>query len=375
MVKFNSQKKDLEIIDKMSFSELQAYIHNLLSVDGVEIKQEELMNASQIEDEINQLINLLKSKILEGLITKGQKSVKTLQQELFRFDQDKERLDNKNNVSLSDNLQKLHHLRDAMSKTELTQNFLERAYSQMCSLQNEFFDIYYRNKYRDTYSFSFRLNLDRKQYSNFAKELPFLVNQAIEKMEIAVQKQKKLQLVNLSLADYEKRARNIFEKEIDQKSNGGVARRHQKIVALRSRKKKIFTKSLEDIPVKKLPWEFFPKGQWTVEQIVKEFGKYVSQNERVDESRIWKVYDNLNPSDCYISQDGFNRYIAFCFDWTEKVVLECPIYGNAIYVVKGDWKEITKLHKWQASRLSQVTVIRHSDTWFSRLKSNLKSPY
>ncbi len=133
----------------------------------------------------------------------------------------------------------------------------------------------------------------------------------------------------------------------------------------------MFTKSLEDIPAKKLPWKFFPKGQWTVEQIVKEFGKYVSQNEIIDESRIWKIYENLRPSDCYISQDGFNRYIAFCFDWTDKVVLECPIYGNAIYIIRGDWKEITKLSKWHARRSHKVTVIRHNETWFSRLKNTL----
>ncbi len=34
-----------------------------------------------------------------------------------------------------------------------------------------------------------------------------------------------------------------------------------------------------------------------------------------------------------------------------------------------------KLSKWEARQLSQVTVIRHSDTWFERLKENLESKH
>lgn len=146
-------------------------------------------------------------------------------------------------------------------------------------------------------------------------------------------------------------------------------------ISLRSRKRKLFGDSYLGIPVKKLSWKFFPKGQWTVEGIIKEFGKYVSHDEKIDEKRLRKIVDNLKPSYCYIGEEKFNRYIAFCFEGKDKVILESPIYGNAIYVIKGDWQSITKLHKWEARQSSKVTVIHHNETWFSRLQSNLNSRY
>ena len=373
MSKENLQFDISEDVEKMSFNELQKYVHNSLTKIGDEITRWEVKEVSKVEDEVSRLIVLLESKILEGLIVKGQKSIKTLQQEFSHLERKKLRIHTQKNTELSDNLQKLYLLREAIIETELTQDFLEKAYLQMCRLQNEYFDIYYRNKYRDVYHFS--PQLDRKYQSKFAKELPFLLNQAIQKLENSIQKQKNSQLRILEFDALEELAKKAFEKEIDQKSGNEITRRREIVVSIRSRKRKTFTKSLNDIPTKKLPWKFFPKGQWTVEQIVKEFSNYISQNEIIDESRIWKIYDNLNPSDCYISQDGFNRYIAFCFDWTEKVVLECPIYGNAIYIIKDDWQEITKLHKWQARRSHKVIVIDHSYSWFSRLKTNLKNLY
>lgn len=161
--------------------------------------------------------------------------------------------------------------------------------------------------------------------------------------------------------------------DLDYKVNKKITERREFIVALRSKKRKIFDNFFQNLQVKKIPWKFFPKGEWTVEEIIKSFSKYATQNEIVDEKRLRKIVSNLKPSVCYISEDGFNRYIAFCFDWTEKVILECPIYGNAIYIIKENWQEITKLSKWEARQLSQVTVIRHSDNWFERLKENLKS--
>ncbi len=377
------QTNDLENLEKMNFIELHAYTQKSLLRISDEVAQKDIKEGSEIEYEINKLIILLESKRLEGLITKEQKSVKILRKELFRIENRKQKTIENNKANLSDLLNMLYELRNESLETELTQDFFEKSYLQLCKLPAEYFDASKYHKIAVSHSnFNtriYRLNMSGKEYNDsrkdFSKELPSILDQAIKKIGIYLQKQENLQTKNLTLDDFEERAIDLFNREVDQKSNGEVTKRQQQIVALRSKKRKLFTKSFEAIPVKKLPWKFFPKGEWTVEQIVKEFGKYISQNEIIDESRIWKIYENLRPSDCYISQDGFNRYIVFCFDWTDKVVLECPIYGNAVYIIKDNWKEITKLHKWQARLSHQVTVIHHSDSWFSRLKNNLKSSY
>lgn len=361
------QNPDTEVLKEMDFQELQKHIDNLL-VECETRKVQKLHNFIN-EYEINELISLLESKVLSNLITKEQKSVEILQKEIFRLETRRQNELSRERIS-KNKLSYLYKLRDELLDKDLDKKIFEQAFLQMCKLPSEFFDYHI---YRDPSSIFSRLA--RERYLKFSRDLPFLVNQAIEKAESKLKKRQELERKPLTINDFEDTAIQLFKQEVDQKSNGEVTKRYEQIVALRSKKKKIFAKSIQDITVKKLPWKFFPEGQWTVEQIVKEFEKFISHDEVVDESRIWKIYDNLNPTECYVSQEGFNRYIAFCFEWANKVVLECPIYGNAIYVIKGDWKEITKLHKWQAKLSHQVTVIRHNDTWFNRLKSNLRSPY
>ena len=57
--------------------------------------------------------------------------------------------------------------------------------------------------------------------------------------------------------------------------------------------------------------------------------------------------------------------------------MECPIYGNATYVInsgKYSWQEIAKNSKLEARTeySEQVTVINHSETWLERLEQNLR---
>ncbi len=58
-------------------------------------------------------------------------------------------------------------------------------------------------------------------------------------------------------------------------------------------------------------------------------------------------------------------------------MLECPIYGNAIYIIKrgkSTWQEIAKATKWEARTKysDQIKVINHSETWLERLEQNLR---
>lgn len=143
---------------------------------------------------------------------------------------------------------------------------------------------------------------------------------------------------------------------------------------LHSIKERIFGDSKQMI-VKEIFWDLLPQGEWKTEGLIKTFKDYGWSKDEFDESRLTQIIKILKPTICYIGKEKFQGYVVFGFDSSEKVVLECPKYGNAIYIIEDNWQEITKLSKWEARQLSQVTVIRHSDTWFERLKENLESKY
>ncbi|MBA3600516.1 MAG: hypothetical protein H0W45_04640 [Acidobacteria bacterium] len=144
---------------------------------------------------------------------------------------------------------------------------------------------------------------------------------------------------------------------------------------LKESRDRIFAGSRQKMIVKEIFWDLLPQGEWKTENLIKTFKDYGWSKDEFDESRLTQIIKILNPTICYIGKEKFQGYVVFGFDLSEKVVLECPKYGNAIYIIEDNWQEITKLSKWEARQLSQVTVIRHSDTWFERLKENLESKY
>jgi len=312
------ERRFIENCEKMSFEELGNYISNCL--DKIKTHKNTLKANPNNLATYDELIKLIESKILDGAIQK-------VIRDLFIKDY---------------NEQKKYDIYELNKKFDNPQ---------------EQFDELIRNRVKKG-----RLKEMRKKLAHYNLEK--------EKIEIEYKQHQ-------NLLEREYFENESYRMDLDYKVNKKITERQEFIVGLRSKKRKIFDNLFQNLQVKKLPWKFFPKGEWTVDEIIKSFSKYATQNETVDEKRLRKIVSNLEPSVCYISEDGFNRYIAFCFDWTEKVILECPIYGNAIYIIKGDWQKIARMSKWEAryEYSNQVTVIRHNETWFERLKSNLKAKY
>jgi len=130
-----------------------------------------------------------------------------------------------------------------------------------------------------------------------------------------------------------------------------------------------------------MSWKLLPKGEWFFRHLSNHFRHLNStkkwKNNFFDETRLQKIEKNLYPNKCFIGKDEFEGYVVYCFDWTGNVVLECPIYGNAIYIIKqgnSSWQEIAKATKWEArTKYShQVKIINHSKTWLERLEQNLR---
>jgi hypothetical protein len=130
-----------------------------------------------------------------------------------------------------------------------------------------------------------------------------------------------------------------------------------------------------------LSWELLPEGEWLFKELTNHFRRLTTipkwNNKPFDEERLEKIERLLKPNKCYIGKDEFDGYVVYCFNWTQHVLLECPVYGNAIYIInQGEftWQEIAKATKWEARTKysSQVKVINHSETWLERLEQNLR---
>ena len=69
---------------------------------------------------------------------------------------------------------------------------------------------------------------------------------------------------------------------------------------------------------------------------------------------------------------GFYGYMAIMFPHTEKVVLECPVEGNAIYVLDSGEDRLLRMSKRQLRESGEAKRIFHTgDDWYRRLKDKL----
>ena len=140
----------------------------------------------------------------------------------------------------------------------------------------------------------------------------------------------------------------------------------------------LITDKFDKLPklfAKKLPWKFLPAGEWGFSDILSYCNEYQKANSYFDyDGKRLETLQLLKPTDCYVGEDDFRIYFIFCFDYTDKVILESPIRGNAMYVISGDWKEISKLSKWEIRQKysSNVKRIIHKGEWIDRLREELQ---
>lgn len=130
----------------------------------------------------------------------------------------------------------------------------------------------------------------------------------------------------------------------------------------------------QPIPIHKVPWSILPPGEYPFDRILRHFAELAGEsNLKIDEGRLRLIY-SLNPTAIYIgTTDEFRRYVIFYFEAEQKAILECPVFGNAIYVIDGDWKELSMLTKEELLRYYQNHVRRviHKGNWFDRLTYTL----
>ncbi|HSU61019.1 MAG TPA: hypothetical protein VLI55_17045 [Bryobacteraceae bacterium] len=128
----------------------------------------------------------------------------------------------------------------------------------------------------------------------------------------------------------------------------------------------------------RLPFTLLPAGEYRFEKIVEHYQKLASTSDTgwregsIDWKRLEAV-ETLNPSRYYVGTDGWTGYVVFAFHWSDRVVLECPREGNAIYILRGDWRSMVTHSKGELREeyrhLCQKVV--HKGEWLNRVRRAL----
>lgn len=130
-------------------------------------------------------------------------------------------------------------------------------------------------------------------------------------------------------------------------------------------------------PTGRFQWEPLPKGEATPVKVRRYYHERlrsqgrldVFDQERLDKALALDYEDWLVPTE---GLGGFDAYSIFTFAHTEKVLLECPIYGNAVYVVNSGeerWLEMTKQDLIESGEAKRIP--HQGQGWYEKVKREL----
>ena len=124
-----------------------------------------------------------------------------------------------------------------------------------------------------------------------------------------------------------------------------------------------------------LPWKILPtKNSMNEISILLQrelsSGNITNKEMIAAKIRMQRIIE-LNPQQIYKGIDTFSDYFALIFEHSDKVIFESIRYGNAIYIVGGDWVYLSQRTKQELRNRNDTSVIRHEGDWFFNLKRHL----
>ena len=135
------------------------------------------------------------------------------------------------------------------------------------------------------------------------------------------------------------------------------------------------TKKTKPVP-QKVNWKILPPGEYPfdrIEKYIKHLKQTKWKDKKVDIGRI-RFLHSLSPIAIYYGLDEFDGYFIFIYKKKNLAVLDCPLFGNAIYIIKGGWRKVSKLSKKEVIEEYPETVrVIHRGNWKGRLKSILET--
>ncbi|HEY9625350.1 MAG TPA: hypothetical protein V6C78_33835 [Crinalium sp.] len=135
----------------------------------------------------------------------------------------------------------------------------------------------------------------------------------------------------------------------------------------------------DNIPIKRLAFELLPPGSWSINDVIAYYRREAAYfptdlaGRAIEWQRLVEL-KALNPKECYIGTDLWLGYVVFTFNYTSKVVLECPIEGNATYVLSGNWQFMVRHTKQELRKNypNQYVRVVHKGYWIDRVRDTLR---
>lgn len=121
---------------------------------------------------------------------------------------------------------------------------------------------------------------------------------------------------------------------------------------------------------KRLEWEVLPPGFWRDKnQVEKLKSRLGDEKAKLFIERLEHI-ESLNPLERYEGQSYLGNRLYYVFVFKNSVLAECPLFGNAAYLLKGDkmtsWRDT--FMKTKRTALSEGAIrILHTGDWKKRL--------
>ena len=131
-------------------------------------------------------------------------------------------------------------------------------------------------------------------------------------------------------------------------------------------------------PTGRFQWQPLPPGEAAPENVHWHYHEKLRREGRLDkfnQERLDKALD-LPYAEWWVPTEGFggfDSYSIFSFDHTEKVLLECPLYGNAAYIVNSSeerWKDMTKQELIDSGEAEKVA--HQGENWHVKVREALE---
>jgi hypothetical protein len=126
------------------------------------------------------------------------------------------------------------------------------------------------------------------------------------------------------------------------------------------------------IPVIQLDWEVLPEDWWLDPEYRKNFSSgYMDKFEAKESLERLDFIQSRNPHASYRSKFGGGEIPYYAFEFDECVVAECPMVGNAIYVINDTkiWKRLLQMPKRELRKKhpDKIRKLNHRGNWKERL--------
>lgn len=120
-------------------------------------------------------------------------------------------------------------------------------------------------------------------------------------------------------------------------------------------------------------WEILPKGEQIWESFNTQTRENLSSSEQILVKDRFDYINSFNPDIIRQGIGGYTGYLVFEFTDKNLFIFDSIIYGEAMYVFKDDWINVSKLTKSEIiqNKLTEERIV-HNKNWKTKLNKFLK---